>query len=60
MGNVGFPLPWSSAADRMTFQPVSSAQQQWQQRNTQHPGLHPCANRAGFKLLNRQLIHYWE
>lgn len=45
---------------RLTVQRVSSVQQQWQQRSTQHPGLHLCANRASFKRLNRRLICYWE
>lgn len=55
-----FCCPGPQLQTRLTFQPVSSMQQQWQQRSTQHPGLHLCANRASFKLLNRRLICYWE
>lgn len=56
-----FHCPGPQPQTRLTFQPVSSTQQRWQQKSTQHPGPRLCANRASsLKLLNRQLICYWE
>lgn len=51
-----FCCPDPQPQARLTFQPVSST---WQW-SSQHPGLHLCANRASFQLLNRRLTCYWE